>query len=384
MISKRNNLIPRLLMGATVLSIIMTASMYGGPTLAIYGFEDPFTQGSWLGNYGANGYMISNGPSQNAAFGTSSVTGGFSYSWASNTADPRALISDPQDKPPLTRIASAYTNYQSKSFTINYTSVDSIPEVVSLYLLDWDTNNTRSEMVTVKDASTGAVLDQRTFSNFKNGKYEVYLIVGNVTITVTPVSGYTPVVSGVFFGFGVNPPPPNTSPSSASYQGFDGVTNGNWPGVYGSQGYSIASNGSSAPTFATYSVTGTPAFSPFLWNGMTSDVRALLRSGGSPSNRIAAAFTNYQSQSFSINVNISPASATHTVTLYLLDWDTSNTRVESVLITDLSTGQMLDMRTFSNFSGGRYVQWKIKGNVVMTIIPSGSSSPVVSGIFFDN
>ena len=94
--------------------------------------------------------------------------------------------------------------------------------------------------------------------------------------------------------------------------------------------------------------------------------------------RIASAFTQYQSASFTINVN----GPTQRVSLYFLDWDNAG-RTETITIRDLTTNAILDTRTVSGFQGGQYLSWLISGNVVIRVTPVGASSPVVSGIFFN-
>ena len=66
----------------------------------------------------------------------------------------------------------------------------------------------------------------------------------------------------------------------------------------------------------------------------------------------------------------------------MLDWDNAG-RAETITISDLSTGAVLDTRTFSGFQGGQYASWMISGNVVIRVTPAAGSSPVVSGVFFN-
>jgi hypothetical protein len=116
------------------------------------------------------------------------------YTWAAQTTDPRALQTSPQSS---LGIASAYTQYPSKSFKINVDSPNATKQLLSLYLLDWDKEG-RVETVTITDLSTGAVLDSETVSSFQNGTYLSWMISGNVVVTVTPSGTSTPVVSGIF------------------------------------------------------------------------------------------------------------------------------------------------------------------------------------------
>jgi hypothetical protein len=123
------------------------------------------------------------------------VAGATTYTWAGQTTDPRALQTNPQD---TAGIASAYTQYPNKSFTINVsTPAANDVALVNLYLLDWD-HSGRSETITLTDANTGIVLDTETFVNFQSGLYAAWLFSGNVVVTVTPNGSSTPAVSGIF------------------------------------------------------------------------------------------------------------------------------------------------------------------------------------------
>jgi hypothetical protein len=118
----------------------------------------------------------------------------------------------------------------------------------------------------------------------------------------------------------------------------------------------------------------------YTWAGQTSDPRALQSSPGS-STDVPAAWTEYVGQSFALNVNVNDSVA-HPVSLYLLDWD-SATRQEVITIRDASSNVLLSSVTFGSFHTGEYVTLNVRGNVVITVTPIGTTTPVVGGIFFD-
>jgi hypothetical protein len=71
---------------------------------------------------------------------------------------------------------------------------------VAIYLSDFDRAG-RSETVQITNASTGAVLDTESASNFASGDYLVWSIAGHVKITITNTGGWlNAVASGLFFG----------------------------------------------------------------------------------------------------------------------------------------------------------------------------------------
>jgi hypothetical protein len=174
----------------TTIALTVTGGSNQGSS-PIYAGLDATTQGAWTGKYGSTGYLIANVATSSAY---ASVTGASTFTWAGQTSDPRALQSSPGAS---TRIASAYTQYPNTGFSFDVGIQDSKTHKVSLYLLDWDSTS-RTETVTILDAATNTVLDTETFSGFHNGQYASWNVTGNVIIKVTPASGVSPVVSGVF------------------------------------------------------------------------------------------------------------------------------------------------------------------------------------------
>ena len=177
----------------TTITLTVTGSNLGSS--ATYAGLDTTTQGAWTGKHGAAGYIIANGANVLPSYGSATVTGASTYTWAGESSDPRALQTSPSSS---TRIASAYTDYPNTSFTINVSMNDHNVHQVSLYLLDWDSTS-RVETFTFLEAATNTVLDTETFSGFHNGEYASWNVTGNVTIKVTPGAGVSPVLSGIFF-----------------------------------------------------------------------------------------------------------------------------------------------------------------------------------------
>ena len=376
----------RLLVITTVFALSATTAMSSDAVLLQ---TDSTTQGAWTTAYGSNGYMIANGPSANPSNVTASVTGAFNYTWANLTSDGRALQTLPLGP---NRMAASYTQYQSRSFNVNVSTLSGVYETVALYFLDWDTT-TRAQKITISDASTNTVIGSPySISSFRDGVYMVFKMTGNLVITVAPADGLygpqsiSPVLSGVFFGPG-GPGGTTTTTVTSTAQAVllqtDSVTQGAWPNAYGSTGYLIANGPSVNPANATASVNG--AFN-YTWANLTNDPRALPTSPLAP-DRMVAAYT--QSQSNNFNVNITTLSGvSEVVALYFVDWDTT-TRAQKITIRDASTNVMIGApQTLSGFHNGVYLVFKVTGNLVINIAPidtpwgPASISPVLSGIFF--
>jgi len=166
--------------------------------------------------------------------------------------------------------------------------------------------------------------------------------------------------------------------SVANFIGTDKTTQGSWHGVYGGDGYSIAGDSESIPTYASFTVQNELNYT---WNPSTTDPRALQR--GSTSGSIAACwFTNdhLAIQTYDFDVNFTDAN-THQFALYALDWDSSN-RSETIQIVDAVTGNVLDTRTISNFVNGIYLVWNISGHVQINVTLAGGTNAATSGAFF--
>ena len=101
--------------------------------------------------------------------------------------------------------------------------------------------------------------------------------------------------------------------ASAFFVKTDAITQGNWQGVYGHDGYSIANSSQSLPTYSTFATQGQLNYT---WAANPADVRALQT--GTGSTRIAS--TWYSNTSFSMNLNLTDGKA-HQIALYAVDWD---------------------------------------------------------------
>ena len=163
-----------------------------------------------------------------------------------------------------------------------------------------------------------------------------------------------------------------TAGPSVSFIHTDTVTQGNWNGTYGADGYNVIGDTISYPSYAQVLPSGQ---SFFTWAASTSDARALQRAS---SGRIAA--TWYASTSFQTDVNLIDGNV-HQVALYVVDWD-SAVRSERIDVLDASNNQVLNTQTVSSFHGGEYLIWNVSGHVIFKITTLAGSNSVLSGLFF--
>src|SRR5262249_20643713 len=136
---------------------------------------DTSTQGNWIGVYGNQGYDVIGKPVSFPSYATVTPSGQSMTTWAATTTDPRAL------KWPDGSHPTEATWFSNATFTINVNLPDGQSHSIALYALDWDSKG-RSEQITISSASTGAILDTQTVSNFVGGVYLQWKVSGNVNI----------------------------------------------------------------------------------------------------------------------------------------------------------------------------------------------------------
>lgn len=333
--------------------------------------SDTTTSGNWTSAYGSDGYNVFNEATSLPAYAQVTPINAQAFTWANPTSDSRALLDAPGSS---ARAATCYytAGRAGSSFSLDVNLTDGNTHQVALYLLDWDTT-ARTETVQITDASSGAVLNTQNVSNFSSGTYLVWNLTGHVKITVTCTAGLNGVASGLFFGG-----PVAGSSATASFLKADTTTSGTWSSTYGADGYSIVNDATNLPSYAQ--VTASNGVN-YTWAASTPDARALQTAPGS-SSRIASCYyaPGGVGASFSYDVNLTDGK-THQVGLYLLDWDAVG-RVESVQITDASTGAVLSTQSVSNFSSGTYLVWNLSGHVKITVTCTGGMNAVASGLFF--
>jgi hypothetical protein len=190
-----------------------------------------------------------------------------------------------------------------------------------------------------------------------------------VTITAASVADPTKSASAT-----VTLNPTGTNTGTATFVTLDTTTQGNWKGVYGSNGYNVINNTVAYPSYATVTPSGANSAT---WAASTTDVRALLKASSS-TDRIAA--TWYNSSSFLIDMVFNDG-LQHQLAIYCLDWDTT-IRSERIDILD-ANGVLLNTQSVSSFHNGQYLVWQLSGHVQVRVTTLTSrANAVISGLFF--
>jgi len=166
----------------------------------------------------------------------------------------------------------------------------------------------------------------------------------------------------------------NVAPK-VSYIVANSATQGNWIGIYGSDGSVVADSHTSLPAYVLPAVKNA---ADSIWDRDPSqDPRALYNN--SVASRIAATWSS--STSFQVSLPVTDEQH-HKLSVYCVDWD-SSARNQTLQLLDADSGAVLDSQTISNFHNGIWLSWTISGNVTLNVVNNAGANAVVSGLFFD-
>jgi hypothetical protein len=194
--------------------------------------------------------------------------------------------------------------------------------------------------------------------------------------TLTAVA--TDAINQTTTSAGVSVTVSNTGPS-ASFVKLDAVTQGNWKGVYGTDGFIIPNDSNNVPSYATVTVPGA-AGPTYTWIASTTDVRALLK-GASQTDRIGSTYyTAANTTPFVFDINITDTK-THLLALYLLDYENAG-RAETISILNASTSAVLATQPMTAFGNGVYAVFNVSGHVQVKFSYTSGLNAVLSGLFF--
>jgi predicted phage tail protein len=157
---------------------------------------DSATAGLWPLDYGAGGTWIATQPPNfptNISVAFDSAT---QVAWQVSADDPRALTATSG-----ANIAAAWTAGQLR---LNLYVPRGAPRRVALYFVDWSRMGSSQE-ISIRDVKSGTNLDTRSLDEFANGKYVVYEVEGNISISIGASEGGA-VLSAILFGEGVPAP----------------------------------------------------------------------------------------------------------------------------------------------------------------------------------
>lgn len=174
--------------------------------------------------------------------------------------------------------------------------------------------------------------------------------------------------------------------SLASAATIDTTTQGNWIGVYGSQGYILndyngaGSDVAALPSYISgYSYSGST--NHYVWDASTSDTRALKNPANPSGPRVAA--TAYDGN-YSVSLNVSHT-ASFNVSVYGLDWD-STSRDVTLTVGGSSVDLNNSTPVVNAYHNGEWVTWSVfnapVGTLPIDITYNSGANAVISAITF--
>jgi subtilisin family serine protease len=158
----------------------------------------------------------------------------------------------------------------------------------------------------------------------------------------------------------------------------EGVTQGDWVGSYGSDGWALAAwNGSSDLVFLPQAALVIEQGSRYRWTASTTEARAL----ESPDETERRAATFYHTTQLRLRLDFAGA-YTGNLHLYMVDWD-STARRQAVTVDDGSDPQTINIT--SPFDQGAWTHFPVSvlagGSVTITVNRLAGGNAVISGIF---
>jgi hypothetical protein len=158
---------------------------------------DAQTSGLWPLEFGADGTWIATQTPMLPENIAVTVASGTPVTWEENSTQSRALIG-------ITGTNRVAAGWSGEPLSLNLNIPRGTPRRMALYFVDWNRLGATQE-ISIRDANTATNLDTRSIDQFGDGKYVVYDLEGNVTITISSPEGPV-VLSGIFFGQGVPAP----------------------------------------------------------------------------------------------------------------------------------------------------------------------------------
>ncbi|MGB2824939.1 MAG: hypothetical protein WBF17_28470, partial [Phycisphaerae bacterium] len=186
--------------------------------------------------------------------------------WATPARKPQALLK------PGSRTERSFTAWTSSAgaFAVDLRLPADRLTQVALYFLDWEPreHGRRNQEVTIADLDTGKRLDRQRVNRFGFGTYAVYELSGDVRIRLATRSWLGPALSGMFFDkveTGKGRKPPKRGRATASFLRLDEKTEGNWPGVYGAEGYHVFGTPPKLPAYVKIDVPEKVEHTEYRW-----------------------------------------------------------------------------------------------------------------------
>lgn len=171
--------------------------------LATFLGTDTTTQGTWVGTYGANGYIVSTPTSSGSASLPSGWTWGITGNSFFTYSSYQVAAAEPEKPGGGGGFLDTWYANSPGTMAITITQVGITPYHLEFYLAEGDpTPNDRSQTLTFEDANSNVLDGPRSFSSFGSGVWAKYFITGSIKIIITPTA---PINSGIALVVAIDP-----------------------------------------------------------------------------------------------------------------------------------------------------------------------------------
>ncbi|MBN9693903.1 MAG: PQQ-dependent sugar dehydrogenase [Verrucomicrobia bacterium] len=179
-------------MGRALESLPITVSIGLPPTSAVFVRRDDTTAGDWRGRYGAAGYRLAGDPPPAGFKNRIDFTRGFEFVWDELPDSSNALQRASGDG----RVAACWVAGDNPELTV--TIPDGRPHWLTVYLLDWDTLNGRSQQVELWSEDGAQLLDSQEVRDFSGGVYLTWRVRGSVRVVPRSLTQANSTLSAIF------------------------------------------------------------------------------------------------------------------------------------------------------------------------------------------
>ncbi len=160
--------------------------------------------------------------------------------------------------------------------------------------------------------------------------------------------------------------------AKAEYVLEDRFTQGTWLETYGKEGWSIPLDSTELPIYTGLEMELGREYS---WGDPNQEKRMLLQARGV--DHVLSCWVASEYMDFNLQFR---DGNTHQLALYFVDGNQADRR-ERVEIWDATTKQLLDQRSVTEFVGGMYHVWDVRGAIIIRVLTENSVNAVVSGLF---
>lgn len=201
-------------------------------------------------------------------------------------------------------------------------------------------------------------------------------------LNATNVLGKVPVSTSVSWTYpaggiqaGTSPTFALFPPSAARVVGFDTTTQGSWKGKYGAVGYIVLGDSAKYPRGVVVSASG----KNYKLLQSSSENPAALERANKPEERLEACWFGEKGLRVSMSF---PDRTFYRVSVYCADYEGTGIG-QTLEVLDADNLAVLASRTMFDFGGGAYVQFDVRGRVILRVKPNATLPTAISGIFFD-